>query len=110
MRCRQRGAPGADRIVDEMPANFTHLGLVHPAPAGCPHHSRPPRSGRYLHMSCCSQFFTGNQPFSFDLGELGRYYRGCEILMQCWRDVLPKGVMIGVQYKKLVHDRECAFA
>jgi hypothetical protein len=31
MKCRRRGAPGADRIVDVMPANFTYAGLVHPA-------------------------------------------------------------------------------
>jgi sulfotransferase family protein len=87
-------------------------------------------------MSCCSQFFSGNQPFSFDLGELGRYDRGYKVLMQRWRDVVPKGVMIDVEYNKLVddlkrqartlmqppvaalnpetpsrvHDRECAFA
>jgi hypothetical protein len=50
--------------------------------------------------------FSGNQPFTYDLAELGRYYRGYEALMQHWREVLPPGVMIEIEYEKLVDDIE----
>ncbi|WP_370710253.1 sulfotransferase [Paraburkholderia sp. IW21] len=43
-------------------------------------------------------------PFSYDLGELGRYYRGYDALMAHWQRVLPEGVMIEVKYEDLVED------
>ncbi len=42
----------------------------------------------------------------YDLGELGRYYRAYDTLMTHWRQVLPEGVMIDVQYEDLVDDLE----
>jgi hypothetical protein len=41
-------------------------------------------------------------PYSYDLGELGRYYRKQEELMAHWRDVLPAGVMKTVTYEDVV--------
>jgi hypothetical protein len=57
-------------------------------------------------FSCFSLLFSGNQPYAYDLGELGRYYRGYERLMTHWRTVLPDGVMIEVNYEDLVSDLE----
>jgi hypothetical protein len=57
-------------------------------------------------FSCYSLKFSGNRPFTYDLGELGRYHRGYEALMQHWRQVLPPGVMIEIEYEKLVDDIE----
>jgi hypothetical protein len=39
--------------------------------------------------------------FSYDLAELGRYYRAYDVLMAHWRHVLPAGVMLEVQYEDL---------
>ena len=57
-------------------------------------------------FSCFSQSFAENPPFTYDLGELGRYYRAYEGLMAHWRDVLPKGAMLEVQYEDVVADLE----
>jgi hypothetical protein len=48
--------------------------------------------------------FVGHQPYTYDLGELGRYYRAYEALMAHWRQVLPPGVMLEVQYEDIVDD------
>ena len=58
--------------------------------------------------TCLSCFATPfeTQPFSFDLGELGRYYRAYARLMAHWRAVLPPGAMLDVQYEELVADFE----
>jgi hypothetical protein len=57
-------------------------------------------------VSCFSLLFTGSQPFAYDLGELGRYYRGYEDVMAHWHRVLPPGVLIDVDYEALVEDLE----
>ncbi len=35
--------------------------------------------------------------FTYDLAELGQYYRAYDALMARWREVLPAGVMMEVQ-------------
>jgi hypothetical protein len=57
-------------------------------------------------LSCFSKLFAGEQPYAYDLAELGRYYRAYEALMEHWRRVLPEGVMLEVQYEELVADFE----
>jgi tetratricopeptide (TPR) repeat protein len=95
-------APTMERVVNKLPLNFIFIGLIHLAlpNARIIHVRRDPLD------TCFSLLFTGNQPFTYDLGELGRYYRGYAALMDHWHDVLPKGVMIDVQYEKLVDDIE----
>jgi tetratricopeptide (TPR) repeat protein len=95
----------ADRIVNKMPMNFFLVGLIHLAlpNARIIHTRRDPIDTCF---SCYSLMFSGNQPFTYDLAELGRYYRGYEALMRHWREVLPPGVMIEVEYEKLVDDIE----
>ena len=44
--------------------------------------------------------------YSYDLGELGRYYRAHEALMTHWRRVLPKSIMLEVKLDQLVADAE----
>ncbi|MBL4774923.1 MAG: tetratricopeptide repeat protein [Mariprofundus sp.] len=44
--------------------------------------------------------------FGHSLGDLGYYYRMYQRLMQHWREVLPDGVMIEVDYEDLVTDQE----
>ncbi len=46
---------------------------------------------------------TGNLfDYGHDLGELGRYYRMYEQLMGHWKKVLPKGMLIEIDYEQLV--------
>lgn len=92
------------RIVDKNLYNFIHLGLIHLAlPNARFIHTR--RSPVETCLSIYSRHFR-NVPFSYDLGELGRYYRAYDTLMSYWRQVLPAGTMLEVQYEDLVDDFE----
>jgi tetratricopeptide (TPR) repeat protein len=98
-------APTTERIVNKLPLNFKYVGLIHLAlpNARIIHVRRDPLDTCF---SCFSLLFTGDQSFTYDLGELGRYYRGYAALMDHWRRALPRGVMIEVQYEDLVADIE----
>jgi tetratricopeptide (TPR) repeat protein len=94
------------RTVDKLTQNFRLVGLVH---AALP-------NARFIHTirdpidTCLSMFsliFSSDaQPFSYDLGELGRYYSAYEKLMAHWHSILPPGVMIDVKYEDVVDDLE----
>ncbi len=95
----------AERIVDKTPGNFLYLGLIHLI---LPH-------ARIIHvqrdpvdtcLSCFSKLFWGEQPFSYDLAELGRYYRSYQRLMEHWRTIVPAAAMLEVEYEALVEDFE----
>jgi tetratricopeptide (TPR) repeat protein len=95
-------AQAAARITDKMPGNFRFAGLIHLAlpNARIIHVQRDPID---TCLSCFSiQFTAGGSEYSYDLGELGRCYRAYATLMAHWRNVLPAGVMIDVQYEDLV--------
>ena len=99
-------SPDAPRITDKMPANFRFAGLIHLALPGARiiHARRDPLA---TCLSCFERHFAkDHQPFSYDLAELGRYYRAYEDLMAHWRDVLPAGAMLDVQYEDVVQDLE----
>ena len=101
-----RGAAGpVKRIVDKLPLNFTFVGLIHLAlpDARIIWARRDPID---TCVSCFSILFRGAQPHTYDLGELGRYYRAYEALMEHWRSVLPEGVLLEVQYEEVVDDLE----
>jgi tetratricopeptide (TPR) repeat protein len=93
----------ATRITDKMPGNFSAIGLIRLAlpNARIIHTVRDPID---TCLSCYSKLFSDPQPFTYDVGELGRYYRGYARLMAHWRDILPAGSMIEVRYEDLVGD------
>jgi tetratricopeptide (TPR) repeat protein len=99
-------APTAERIVDKMPGNFHFPGLIQLAlPNARIIHSR--RDPVDTCLSCFSILFEGDAiPYSYDLGELGRFYRSYDALMAHWRAVLRPGLMIEVQYEEVVADLE----
>jgi hypothetical protein len=98
-------APGAGRVTDKLPGNFLHAGAIHLAlPRARIIHSR--RDPADTCLSCYTKLFRGEQPFTYDLGELGRYYRAYERLMAHWRVVLPESVFLEVDYEALVADPE----
>jgi hypothetical protein len=55
-------------------------------------------------LSCFTKLFAGELPFTYDLAELGRYYRAYARLMAYWGTVLPQGAMLEMQYEELVTD------
>ena len=95
----------AERITNKMPSTFFYVGLIHLAlpNARIIHTVRNPVD---TCMSCFSKLFSGAQNFTYELGELGRYYRKYTELMEHWRQVLPSGVMLDVQYEEVVDDFE----
>jgi hypothetical protein len=101
----QKRAPTAARITDKMPANFRYAGLIHTVLPGARmiHAVRNPID---TCISCFSQNFAGEQPWAYDLAELGRYYRGYARLMAHWRKVLAPGAILEVHYEDVVDDLE----
>jgi tetratricopeptide (TPR) repeat protein len=101
----RRLAPQAERITDKMPANFRFVGLIHLAlPNARIIHAR--RHPLDTCLSCFTRLFAHDQAYTYDLGELGRYYRAYAALMAHWRAVLPPGVMLEVEYEAVVADIE----
>jgi tetratricopeptide (TPR) repeat protein len=100
-----RDAAAKDRIVDKLPPNFLFAGLIHLAlpRARIIHVKRNPVD---TCVSCYSLLFAEEQQFAYDLGELGRYYKAYEALMDHWRSVLPPQRMLEVRYEDLVEDLE----
>lgn len=96
-------APEAVRIIDKMPANFMFIGLIRLALPGARivHVRRNPLDTCF---SCYAQLFRGALNYSYDQGELGRFYRAYDKLMAHWRAVLPAGAMLEIDYEALVGD------
>ncbi|HTC30311.1 MAG TPA: sulfotransferase, partial [Candidatus Acidoferrum sp.] len=97
--------PGTIRVTDKMPANVRFAGLIHTIlPNARMIHAR--RNAVDTCVSIFSIHFSGEQPWAYDLGELGRYYRAYEDLSQHWRAVLPPDAMLEVRYEDVVDDLE----
>ncbi len=99
------GAPSAERITNKGLSNYRYAGLIHLAlpNAKIIHTIRDPLD---TCMSCFSKLFTAEQSYTYDLGELGRYYRRYERLMAHWHRALPVGRILDVRYEDVVADLE----
>jgi tetratricopeptide (TPR) repeat protein len=95
---------GRAHFIDKMPNNFSHIGLIH---------AMLPRAviidvRRHPLDACFStfkQYFAEGQSFSYDLDDLGRYYRCYLELMDHWDRALP-GKVLHLRYEHLVRDPE----
>jgi tetratricopeptide (TPR) repeat protein len=92
------------RFTDKLPNNFSHVGLIH---AILPHATvidvrRHPMDACF---STFKQYFAEGQNFSYDLEDLGRYYRCYLALMDHWDAVLP-GKVLHMSYEALVRSPE----
>lgn len=95
---------GRAHFIDKLPNNFSHIGLIR---------SILPNAlvvdARRHPLDCClsnfKQHFAEGQTFSYDLRDLGRYYRCYLSLMDHWDAVLP-GKVLHVQHEELVRDPE----
>lgn len=91
-------------FIDKMPNNFAHVGLIHLI---------LPRAriidARRHPLGCCfsayKQHFARGQAFTYDLGDLGRYYAGYVALMGHIDSVLP-GRVHRVFYEHMVADTD----
>jgi len=96
---------GAPRFIDKMPNNFRHLGLIHlilPNARIIDARREP--------MACCfsnfKQLFAEGQEFSYDLADLGHYYREYLTLMAHWEQVIPADRLLRVQHEDVLNDLE----
>ncbi|MGD8378952.1 MAG: tetratricopeptide repeat protein [Gammaproteobacteria bacterium] len=93
------------RITDKMPGNFLYLGLIARAlPGARIIHCR--RDARDTCLSAYTTMFAEGQPWSYDLEDLGHYYGLYRELMTHWRQTLPAGRMLELDYEALVESPE----
>ena len=88
-----------------MPSNYYFAGLIRLAlpDAKIIHIVRDPVD---TCISCFSKLFNAEQNHTYDLGELGRYYKRYERLMAHWHRVLPAGSILDMRYEDVVADLE----
>jgi tetratricopeptide (TPR) repeat protein len=95
---------GAPFFIDKMPNNFPHIGLIHLI---LPHAKII--DARRHPLGCCfsgfKQLFARGQNFSYDLADIGQYYRDYAELMDHWDKVLP-GRVLRMRYEEVVADTE----
>ncbi len=95
---------GRPKFIDKMPNNFQHIGLIRlilPNARVIDARRHPMASG----FSAFKQHFAQGQSFSYDLTDLGRYYRDYVELMEHFDAVLP-GRIHRVIYEDMVDDTE----
>ena len=95
---------GRPRFVDKMPNNFQHIGLIRlmlPNATVIDARRHPLGAG----FSAFKQHFAQGQSFSYDLDDLGRYYRDYLALMDHFDAVLP-GRVHRVIYEDMVENTE----
>jgi tetratricopeptide (TPR) repeat protein len=92
------------RIVDKMPGNFNFVGLIHAVlPKARIIHSR--RHPVETCLSCYRIHFAEGHQWTYNLRELGRFYKRYWDLMKYWRAEFP-GVMFEARYEDNVADVE----
>jgi len=98
-------AGNARRVTDKLLTNYFFVGLLHLLfPKAKFINTR--RNPVDTCLSGFTKLFKDDMPHSYDLGELGRYYRQYDALMKHWEKVLPKGVMKVVNYEDVVADTD----
>ncbi len=103
-RTRIQRKSGKPRFIDKLPNNFLHTGFIH---LMLPHASiidarRHPLGCGFSNFK---QHFARGQTFTYDLAELGAYYRAYVELMAHFDRVLP-GRVHRVLYENMVEDTE----
>ncbi len=95
---------GLPFFIDKMPNNFRHIGLIHSIlpNAKIIDARRHPMAGCF---SGFKQLFAQGQTYTYDLTDVGRYYRDYVTVMDHWDKVLP-GRVLCVQYEDMVADTE----
>ena len=102
---RAQGASAARRVTDKAANLYLRVGLIHLIlPNARIIHCR--RDAIDTCLSCYSKLFTTGQAFTYDLAELGDYYRRYAGLMDHWAAVLRPDTFIEVDYEAVVDDLE----
>lgn len=99
-RTRVQRKTGRPRFIDKMPNNWLHTGLIRlilPTATIIDARRHPLANG----FAAFKQHFARGQAFSYDLGDLGRYWRDYAALMTHFEAVLP-GRVHRVHYERMV--------
>jgi tetratricopeptide (TPR) repeat protein len=101
----EKRKPDARKLTDKMPINFLHIGLIHLIlpQAKIVHVSRHPLD---TCISCFTRLFAHNQDGTYELKDLGRFYKAYNDVMKHWRKVLPAGSFYDIRYEDLVDNTE----
>lgn len=102
---QHRTAGKCTYVTDKLPGNYADLGSIY----ALFRHKIIIHCRRDPIDTCLSNYLTPfeeGQPWTNELGELGRYYRHYYDLMAFWNSVLPAGSIYELQYEDLVHDQE----
>ncbi|RAK65411.1 tetratricopeptide repeat-containing sulfotransferase family protein [Phenylobacterium kunshanense] len=103
-RARVHRKLGRPFFIDKLPNNWIHAGFIHLILPNA-----KIIDARRHPLGCCfsafKQHFAVGQPFSYDLGDLGRYYRDYVELMAHFDEILP-GRIHRVIYEEMVADPE----
>ena len=93
----------ARRFIDKMPLNYLYCGLIRRAlpNAKIVHLTRQPMAQCY---AMYKTLFKDGYPFSYDLGEIARYYIAYRRLMDHWHATLP-GAILTMSYEALIEDQ-----
>jgi tetratricopeptide (TPR) repeat protein len=91
-------------ITDKYPHNFLHIGAICLAlpSAKIVHCVREPMDNCF---SIYKNLFGGENKYTYDLRELGQYYRLYLDLMKYWHDLFP-GRIYDIKYEDLIADQE----
>ena len=102
-------APNAKHIVDKLPHNFEHIGLIRLLFPNAPiiHVLREPRDVAVSNYFVDYQAKFGGMGFAYDLADIGLQLRDYQALMQHWDYVLAKPVLT-IRYEDVVADTESA--
>lgn len=100
-----RNAGDARIVTDKLLTNYFFVGLIHMMfpNAKIINTRRDPVDSS---LSAFTKLFKDDMPHSYDMSELGRYYRQYDALMKHWEGVLPAGVMKVVEYENVVENTE----
>ncbi len=95
----------AARQIDKTPVNFLYLGIIAAAlpNARIIHLRRNPMDVCY---AMYKTLFRMAYPFSYDLGDLARYWVAYDRLMKHWAQVIPQQQLLEIDYEALVADQE----
>lgn len=90
--------------LDKLPSNYLHLGLIVPLfpKAKIIHCRRHPLD---VCLSCYFHRFPNSQDYSYNLEDLGHYYRTYQKLMEHWKAALPVPIF-DLDYEVLVDKPE----
>lgn len=98
-------AKGVVHVTDKMPGNYQNLGLIHLIfPNARIIHCR--RNPIDTCLSIYFQNFAFGHAYRFDLKSLAFVYSEYRRLMAHWREVLPKDVLLEIDYEEIVQNQE----